>query len=60
MKVVAKNESVVYLQFNADDEIPNCICCDWQEECSGTFCGPTFFWDRYSRTITVPIEKYDG
>ena len=46
-----------YIIYTADDEEPNCVCCDLfgsKYECE-KWCGPKYGWDGYRRTDEVDL-----
>lgn len=42
--------------LTADDEEPNCMCCDNQDKCTGENCGPEYGWFRYRRVKEIEDE----
>ena len=37
--------------FTADDEMPDCLACDYCDDCdNGKYCGPEYGWAGYRRT----------
>lgn len=46
---IVEKPSGIYYEYTADDEEPNCICCDNQYNCTGRYCGPEYGWSNYIR-----------
>lgn len=56
---IAKKDTGIYYEYTADDEEPNCICCENQWDCTGKYCGPEYGWNNYVRYVLLDESKGD-
>lgn len=45
-----------YIVFTADDEMPDCMECNYCDDCDGKYCGSEYGWARYERTERIDAE----